>query len=317
MAGLFLYCDRDLSERRIKHLQSILISLAPFIGTKSEYTALLTDRDGYEALEERDQSALGSFLQRDLIYAGGNFKQELQQAVKASFKLKREFTSEPALSSFTENDAVIFFKEEGAGLYFMSAGKVSPLIIDFESVSYRQRLLRGGRRKEAVARAVLQGVKDDALIFDATAGLGRESMILAHAGGRVVSFERQLPVWFILKDALLRAEGSGYLPFTLPELQPIGTITDRPYTERPEVVYYDPMFPEKQSSAQVKKDMFIFRNVVGHDEDTVFFIREALKLAKKRVTVKRPDFAPVLEDEVLKCSYSVDGGQCRFDCYTV
>lgn len=284
-------------------------------------------------------------------------------------------------ASFSGDDILISFVKEGAGLSLLKEGKMLPLRLDFEQVAYRQRLLRGGRQKEAVSRAVLQGISEDAVVFDATAGLGRESMILAHAKARILAFERQLPVWIILADALQRAQNSRFFPFTLPVLHPLGTILD--YGKnlsllsdneqnhnkeslsledlatqsledlatqsledlagqslenlatqagkhslvnafklcqtwgKPEVIYYDPMFPERESAAQVKKDMFIFQQVIGHDTDSVEFLQYALTLAQKRVVVKRPSFAPAIETENIKCAYAVDGGQCRFDCYVV
>ena len=206
-------------------------------------------------------------------------------------------------------------KMAGVGLRLGALANFKPLVIDFEQVAVRQRLLRGGRQKEAVARAVMAGLPDGALVFDATAGLGRESMILAHAGANVLSFERQLPIWCILHDGLLRAGRSRFYPFPVPTLHPLGTIKDYRGTERPEVIYYDPMFPERAGSAQVKKDMHIFQEVIGADTDNEDFLRAALSLATRRVVVKRPDYAPPLSYPGIELSYSVDGGQCRFDCY--
>ena len=206
-------------------------------------------------------------------------------------------------------------KMAGVGLRLGALANFKPLVIDFEQVAVRQRLLRGGRQKEAVARAVMAGLPDGALVFDATAGLGRESMILAHAGANVLSFERQLPIWCILHDGLLRAGRSRFYPFPVPTLHPLGTIKDYRGTERPEVIYYDPMFPERAGSAQVKKDMHIFQEVIGADTDNEDFLRAALSLATRRVVVKRPDYATPLSYPGIELSYSVDGGQCRFDCY--
>lgn len=210
-----------------------------------------------------------------------------------------------------------------AGLSLPFEPKMKPLCLDYENLAYRQRLLRGGRQKEAVARAVLQGIDDKSIVFDATAGLGRESMILAHAGSKVLCFERQLPVWILLHDALLRASTSRYFPFELPELYKLGTIKDyfasdnKAFNDHlfPDVIYYDPMFPERGRSAQVKKEMFVFQKVVGQDLDTLDMLSFAIDHAIKRVVVKRPANEVPLETNIIKCAYSVDGGQCRFDCY--
>lgn len=262
---------------------------------------------------------------------------ELLQLAKEGAKLiakhgVQSFNTSSYSSYYGLDDALISFDKEGTGLTLLNQIKMKPLLLDFELLSYRQRLLRGGRQKEPVARAVMNGLEDGALVFDATAGLGRESMILAHAGAKVVSFERQLPIWIILNDALKRAQGSRFFPFTLPVLSPIGTIKDYSLAlagtdnhsltlandlnnARPEVIYYDPMFPERENSAQVKKDMFVFQQVIGEDKDIIEFLELALELAVKRVVLKRPSYAPPLAVAGLERSYFVDGGQCRFDCY--
>ena len=65
---------------------------------------------------------------------------------------------------------------------------------------------------------------------------------------------------------------------------------------RPEVVYLDPMFPHKQKSALVKKEMRVFQSLVGSDDDADGLLEPARRLATKRVVVKRPDYAPPLAD---------------------
>ena len=286
-------------------------------------------------------SSLGQVigLYEDWVAVGVNHQEyaELLQLAKEGAKLiakhgVQSFNTSSYSSYYGLGDALISFDKEGAGLTLLNQIKMKPLLLDFELLSYRQRLLRGGRQKEPVARAVMNGLEDGALVFDATAGLGRESMILAHAGAKVVSFERQLPIWIILNDALKRAQGSRFFPFTLPVLSPIGTIKDYSLAlagtdnhsltlandlnnARPEVIYYDPMFPERENSAQVKKDMFVFQQVIGEDKDIIEFLELALELAVKRVVLKRPSYAPPLAVAGLERSYFVDGGQCRFDCY--
>lgn len=286
-------------------------------------------------------SSLGQVigLYEDWVAVGINHQeyQELLQLAKEGAKLiakhgVHSFNTSSYSSYYGLDDALISFDKEGAGLTLLNQIKMKPLLLDFELLSYRQRLLRGGRQKEPVARAVMNGLEDGALVFDATAGLGRESMILAHAGAKVVAFERQLPIWIILNDALKRAQGSRFFPFTLPVLSPIGTIKDYSLalagddnhslklvqelnSARPEVIYYDPMFPERENSAQVKKDMFVFQQVIGEDKDIIEFLELALDLAVKRVVLKRPSYAPPLAVAGLERSYFVDGGQCRFDCY--
>ena len=57
--------------------------------------------------------------------------------------------------------------------------------------------------------------------------------------------------------------------------------------EAPDVVYLDPMFPPKQKSALVKKEMRILRQLVGDDADAGELFELACALARQRVVVKR------------------------------
>ncbi len=61
-------------------------------------------------------------------------------------------------------------------------------------------------------------------------------------------------------------------------LQPDGA--DR-YHPRPQVVYLDPMFPHKQKSALVKKEMRVFQSLVGPDLDADGLLAPARQLATK------------------------------------
>lgn len=266
-----------------------------------------------------DATLLGAYGDRLVYVVNDEIKAALKDAgAKASALIHKHgneaFLNSEYASLIGEGDALIAFDDGMAGMSLLLQAKMKPLVIDFEQLAYRQRLLRGGRQKEPLARAVMNGIEDGALVFDATAGLGRESMILAHAKAKVIAFERQLPIWIILKDALARASRSRYFPFTLPMLQAPGTIASYE-GEAPEVIYYDPMFPEREKSAVVKKDMFLFRQVIGEDKDIEDFIHIALKLATKRVVVKRPSSAPPVSTADIQRAYFVDGGQCRFDCY--
>lgn len=53
------------------------------------------------------------------------------------------------------------------------------------------------------------------------------------------------------------------------------------------MVYLDPMFPHRQKSALVKKEMRVFQTLVGADDDADALLAPARRLAKKRVVVKR------------------------------
>ncbi|MFM4737775.1 class I SAM-dependent methyltransferase, partial [Aeromonas caviae] len=86
-------------------------------------------------------------------------------------------------------------------------------------------------------------------------------------------------------------------------------------TERPEVIYLDPMFPHKQKSALVKKEMRVFQSLVGADLDADALLPAALRMADKRVVVKRPDYAGWLNEH--KPSMAIETKSNRFDVYVM
>jgi 16S rRNA (guanine1516-N2)-methyltransferase len=82
---------------------------------------------------------------------------------------------------------------------------------------------------------------------------------------------------------------------------------------RPEVIYLDPMFPHKQKSALVKKEMRVFQSLVGPDLDADALLPAALMMADKRVVVKRPAYAGWLNEQAP--SMAIETKNNRFDVY--
>ena len=88
----------------------------------------------------------------------------------------------------------------------------------------------------------------------------------------------------------------------------------------PDVIYIDPMFPQRKKSALVKKDMQILQHL--HDKDTqdvdrenALLLENALHFAKKRVVVKRPIHAPSIGGR--KPNTSIKSKKTRYDIYTI
>jgi 16S rRNA (guanine1516-N2)-methyltransferase len=92
----------------------------------------------------------------------------------------------------------------------------------------------------------------------------------------------------------------------------LAQITD---DNRPDVIYLDPMFPDRQKSADVKKEMAAFHHVVGKDEDADSLLEKALAKANYRVVVKRPRKAPFINNKTP--SYQLEGKSSRYDIYTI
>lgn len=196
--------------------------------------------------------------------------------------------------------------------------KLGAIFVDFVGGVMAHRRRFGGGRGEAIARAV--GVKGKTLpdVVDATAGLGRDAFVLASLGCRVRMFERHPVVAALLEDGLQRAydhpEMGEWLRerLTLAYGSSLKELAD--VQPRPHVVYLDPMFPHRQKSALVKKEMRVFQSLVGADEDADALLAPARALATRRVVVKRPDYAPALAGIAAQAHISTKNH--RFDIYT-
>lgn len=196
--------------------------------------------------------------------------------------------------------------------------KLGGIFVDFVTGAMAHRRRFGGGRGEAVAKAV--GIKGGYLpdVVDATAGLGRDAFVLAALGCRVRMLERHPVVAALLEDGLQRgyqdAEIGPWLRDRLTLIYAASAQALGEITPQPDVVYLDPMYPHRQKSALVKKEMRVFQSLVGPDEDADALLEPARRLAKKRIVVKRPDYAPPLAGVVTQAAVVTKSH--RFDIYT-
>ncbi|MDX1693729.1 MAG: class I SAM-dependent methyltransferase [Ketobacteraceae bacterium] len=192
--------------------------------------------------------------------------------------------------------------------------KLQPLAVDFSEGTMAHRSQQNVRA-ELVVKAVLGRNKQRLpSVIDATAGLGRDSFLLAVLGCEVLMVERHPVVGALLEDGLMRyqQEGDQAIASRLAFCSQDFLLAALPPAD---VVYLDPMFPKRDKSALVKKEMQLFKTMVGADTDSDSLLGAATALARERVVVKRPDKAPFLAD--VKPTYSLSGRSSRFDIYQV
>jgi 16S rRNA (guanine1516-N2)-methyltransferase len=189
------------------------------------------------------------------------------------------------------------------------------VFVDFVSGATAHRRKFGGGKGQAIAKAVglKAGVQID--VIDATAGLGRDAFVLASLGCNVTMVERSPVAAALLDDGLQRAYMNLEIGQWMQQRMRLhfGSGVDYLKENQTDVVYLDPMFPHKKKSALVKKEMRVFQGVVGADLDADNLLDVALAAAKYRVVVKRPDYAPFLNDK--KPSMSIKTKKNRFDVY--
>lgn len=195
-----------------------------------------------------------------------------------------------------------------------------PVIVDFTSGVADHRRRQGGG--ELIVKAVGGRSGNRPSVLDATAGLGRDSFVLASRGYAVTLCERSPVIAALLEDGMVYAETVADEPLmeVLRRMRLIrGDAVDYLLTlseeQRPGVVVLDPMFPESGKSARVKKEMQVFQALVGADSDSERLLEAALAKARYRVVVKRPKKASFLEER--KPTFSVPGKAIRFDVYSI
>ena len=107
-------------------------------------------------------------------------------------------------------------------------------------------------------------------VLDATAGLGRDSFVLATFGCDVQMVERSPVIAALLKDGLRRARQDPGVAEIASRMQVINAdaisyLQELSKEKRPQVIYLDPMYPHRDKTALVKKEMRVFRDIVGDD----------------------------------------------------
>jgi 16S rRNA (guanine1516-N2)-methyltransferase len=201
------------------------------------------------------------------------------------------------------------------------AGQVlpGPVRVDFGTDDMRHRRRSG--HNELLGRAVGVSAKRSLHIVDATAGLGRDSFVLADMGCNVTLCEREPVIAAMLLRGVLAAQASGddWLVRAARGMSVVATDARELAPQRlaaTDVIYLDPMFPPRDKSAAVKKEMALFHILLGSvstDRDADALLLWAIEQDVPRVVAKRPPRAPFLAGR--KPSHSVSGKAVRFDVY--
>lgn len=193
----------------------------------------------------------------------------------------------------------------------------TPIYVDFLEGPLAHRKKYGGGKNQLIAKAVGVKSKQKLSVLDVTAGLGRDAFVLATLGCDVLMCERSKIIFDLLEDGLKRAEKEKWfreLSLKLIHIDAMEYLQKMLDTHtHTDTIYIDPMFPEKNKSALVKKEMRMLREVVGNDLDSEKLLSLALKVAKKRVVVKRAKLAPTLTAQKPDIIYK--GKSSRFDVY--
>jgi len=188
------------------------------------------------------------------------------------------------------------------------------------------RLKRASLKSEMIARAC--NISEKPSLIDATAGLGHDTLLMAHLGANVTLIERHPILFTLLEDSKKQAESDPFLSKVVSRIHLVFSDSNA-YLQQHidehktvDVVYLDPMFPQRDQNqqaikkqAQVKKQMQLLHMLLPEDGE-MDLGDHLLVLAQqiaKRVVVKRPRLAVFLNDQ--STDHQWLGDACRFDAY--
>ncbi len=246
----------------------------------------------------------------------------------------------------TTPDAPVWLSVDAAGLSLTDGDQA--MRGDFTKL--QKRLQYHNLTHELLVKATKVKGRENLRVIDATAGMGEDSLLLAAAGCEVTLFEQDPVIAALLQDTMRRALEEATLHEIVMHMQlvegdSIGhlrrlgeaatgsdvqegdvghdcpTLTASAATKtgsdealkRPDVIYLDPMFPERQKSGLVKKKFQLIHYLEAPAENEEALMQAALAARPFKIVVKRPAKGPYLAG--LKPSYSLDGKAIRYDCY--
>ncbi len=186
-----------------------------------------------------------------------------------------------------------------------------PIGIEIDGILSRHEdyFKRNSIHKEILARAL--GVKGSfrPKIVDLSAGLLGDSLLFLSFGCEVVAVERNPLIAFLITNALKEAKHPALARFQF-HFQDADSFLKSSFTA--EALYFDPMFEDANEKASPRKEMRIFRNVIGQDLDAEELWKKARDLGIKRLVVKRPRHSKPLGE---KPGIEYEGKATRYDVY--
>ena len=231
------------------------------------------------------------------------------EALELAERLKNQFCNSESESGEPE----LTLKLDADGLALVSDGQV--LKGDFNRML--PRLKTANLSKELLVRAArIKNPTGPLTAIDATACLGEDSLLLAAAGFHVTLYERNPVIFELLNDSIQRASKQPELSEIVSRMQVFHADSMEAMKQleaAPDVILLDPMFPERQKSALVKKKLQLIQKLEVPCMDESELIQTAMSVNPKKLIIKRPPKGPYLAG--IKPDHSIEGKAVRFDCF--
>jgi len=205
--------------------------------------------------------------------------------------------------------------------------------VDFTNQKIQRRAQEHNRASQPIIKALgLQKIKSSDYanwkILDGTAGAGTDAWMLASVGASVTMVEQNAVLHTLLQAGIRAALNDPSTQGTASRLSlvhdSIETVLSTPSSfvdTEINAIYLDPMYPDRRSTAAVKKPMQFIQALVGKGPDPINTLRQCLNYLRasnlSRVVVKRPaEASPLLASTDWDGQLvSINAGAVRFDVY--
>ena len=229
-----------------------------------------------------------------LLFAG-----ELAEVLTDKYTNKKD-------GKYLEDRYLLVVSEDKIYLKKGSTATSKPIFCDFLKWS------KGNKRNNLVR--AMQGLPRKGVIVDATAGFGRDALILSPLVKRVILIDRLPWMAALLEDGLKNSrEQLPYLSNTKVISYESENYLLHVLKTKPDAIYLDPMF-ENTGKSKAKREVQALRDLTiqTNGED---LLEAALKKAKDRVVIKRHRKGKYLAG--IKPTYSITGRVVRYDVYSI
>lgn len=195
-----------------------------------------------------------------------------------------------------------FHIREGQLIFKESDGLELKINAKSELEYHKRYFFKNSLHKELLAKAIgIKKGKDKPRVLDATGGTLKDSLLMYAFGVELTVCERN-PIAAAL---ICNAIDQNNLKMAFHHKSCVDEVFDI------DVAYFDPMYSYKNEKSLPKKEMRIFRSIIGEDQDSLM-IAMNLRESYKRLVVKRSVKAPFLIDSP---SMSFTGKSTRYDVY--
>lgn len=216
-----------------------------------------------------------------------------------------------SLEDVLEDELILVNDENGVGL------RLGAMSLTGDLNKIIKRVKPGIVNAEMLVKAArIKGKSTDLKAIDATAGMGEDSFLLAAAGFNVRLYEYDPVIALLLKDTVSRALDNEYLHDIATKMEVFtGNSIDmlEELDEYIDVIFLDPMFPERTKSAMIGKKFQLLQKLESPCSNEEELFNAARKKKPKKIVVKRPIKGPELAG--IKPDYVISGKAVRYDCY--